>query len=127
MKSMHAQRGLSYWGVMFGILFLVFIVKAATVTWPVYWDNQVINQIITERLKVMDEKTTPEQFKKGANEQFGMNNIRDLKFVDIAKVTSNGALIVETDYEVRQPFIANVDIVMSFKKKFDQRVVKSGE
>ncbi len=127
MKSIHAQRGMSYWGVMFGILFAVFLVKASLATWPVYWDNRLINQVITERLKELDDKTSPEEFKRGVNDQLKMNGIRDLNIDDIAKINTTGALYVETDYEIREPFIANIDIVISFKRKFDQRVIKAGE
>lgn len=127
MKSMNAQRGMSYWSVMFGIVLLILVVKTATTTWPVYWDNQLINQMITERLKSAPDNTSPEEFKKGMVEQFGMNNIHNLEFKNIARVTLDNGLIVETDYEVREPFIANVDLVMSFKKRFDQKAIKSGE
>lgn len=127
MKMIGAQRGLSYWGVMFGVILFVIVIKAATATWPVYWDNQIINQVVTERLKVVDDKTSPELFKNGVAEQFDMNNIRDLNFKDIAQVYSEGGLVVEVDYEVRRPFIGNVDLVLSFKKRFDQKAIKAGE
>lgn len=127
MKMIRAQRGLSYWGVMFGVILFVIVIKAATATWPVYWDNRIVNEIITERLKTVDSNTSPELFKNGVDEQFAINNIRDLKFKDMAQIYSEGGLVVEVDYEVRRPFIGNVDLVISFKKKFDQRVIKSGE
>ena len=127
MKSLKAQRGLSYWGVMFGVMFLVLALKLTMAVWPVYWDNRIIDQTIVERLKVTDKSISPEEFKRGVNEQFNMNNIRDLTFDDVAKTYSEGGLIVQVEYEVRRPFIANIDLVMSFKKKFDQRAIKSGE
>lgn len=127
MKTMHSQRGMSYWAVMFGIILVVMMAKGAMAVWPAYWDNRIINDIITERLKVMDEKTPPDQLKRSVSEQFDMNNIRDLKFDDIAQVYSEGSLVVETDYEIRRPFIGNIDIVVSFKKRFDQKAVRSGE
>lgn len=127
MKMIRAQRGLSYWGVMFAVILFVIVVKAATATWPVYWDNKVINEVITERLKVTDVNTSPEAFKSGVNEQFDMNNIRDLKFDDIAQVHAEGGLVVDVDYQVHRPFMGNVDLLISFKKRFEQKAIKSGE
>lgn len=127
MKMIGAQRGLSYWGVMFGVILFVIVVKAATATWPVYWDNRIVNEIVIERLKAVDNKTSPELFKSGVIEQFGINSINDLNFKDMAQVYSEGGLIVEVDYEVRRPFIGNIDLVMSFKKRFDQKAIKAGE
>ena len=127
MKSLRAQRGLSYWGVMFGVMFLVLALKLTMAVWPVYWDNRIIDQTIVERLKASDSGISPDDFMRRVNEQLTMNNIRDLTFEDIAKTYSEGGLIVQVEYEVRRPFIANIDLVMSFKKKFDQRAIKSGE
>ncbi len=42
------------------------------------------------------------------------------------RVSYNGELVVDTDYEVRKNFIGNVDMVVSFKKNFDQRLIKAG-
>ena len=127
MSTLQSQRGVSYWAVMFGIMLFVLVVKAALAMWPVYWDNKVINDIIVERLKVSDDKTSPDKLEQNISEQFDMNNIKDLKVKDIAQIYSEGALVVETEYEVRRPFIGNVDLVMSFKKRFDQKAIKSGE
>lgn len=127
MKTLQSQRGVSYWAVMFGIILAVLLVKAAMAVWPVYWDDKIINDVIIERLSVSNSQTSPDEFKKQVAGQFTINSLRDIKFEDIAQVHADGGLIVETDYEVRRPFIANIDLVMSFKKRFDQKAIQSGE
>lgn len=127
MNSLSAQRGASYWGIMFGVLLAVLVIKAALVTWPAYWDNRLINDSITQRLKEAPTDTTPDKFKGDISMQLERNNIRDIKVDDILKVTNEGGLNVHTDYEVRQNFIANIDLVMKFQHKFDQRAIKTSE
>ncbi len=125
MMNIRAQRGVSYWGVMFGIMLAVLVIKAALVTWPAYWDNRLINTTIEERLKNSND-TNPAAFMSALEQQFSLNNLRDIKAKDIMQVSYNGGLVVDTDYEVRKNFIANIDMVISFKKHFDQRTIKAG-
>lgn len=125
MMNINAQRGVSYWGVMVGILLGVLLIKAALVTWPAYWDNRLINATIEERLRNSND-ANPATFLAALDQQFNLNNLRDISAKDIVKVSSNGELVVDTDYEVRKNFIANVDLVIAFKKHFDQRLIKAG-
>lgn len=125
MINRKAQRGASYWSIMFGVMLVVIIGKAIIITWPAYWDNRLINASIEERLKTSTDNS-PEKFVSELQQQFTLNNLRDLDPKDIMKVSnSGGELVVQTDYEVRKKFIANIDLIMSFEKQFDQRAVKA--
>jgi hypothetical protein len=127
MNSLYVQRGMSYWSVMFGMMLAVVVIKAALITWPAYWDNKLINETVTQRLKETPATVTLDKFKGDISLQLDRNNIRDIKVDDIMKVTNEGGLKVQTDYEVRQNFIANIDLVVKFQRKFDQRAIKAGE
>ena len=125
MINRNAQRGASYWSIMFGVMLVVIIGKAILITWPAYGDNRLINASIEERLKTSTDNS-PEKFVSELQQQFSLNNLRDLDPKDIMKVSnSGGELVVQTDYEVRKKFIANIDLIMSFEKQFDQRAVKA--
>jgi len=54
-----------------------------------------------------------------------MNNIRDVKFDDIATVSTQDGLQVTKKYEVRKNFMLNIDLVLTFEKSFDKRSVES--
>ncbi len=126
MINMKAQRGASYWGIMVGIMLAVLVIKAALITWPAYWDNRLINASIEEKLR-SSSSSDPAQFIQELEQQFSLNNLRDVKAKDIMKVSnSGGELVVQLDYEVRKNFMGNVDLVMSFEKQFDQRAIKAG-
>lgn len=126
MINSRAQRGMSYWSVMFGLMLGVLVIKAALITWPAYWDNRLINDSITEKLR-SSSNADPARFLTELESQLSRNNIRDVKPKDIMQVsTDNSNLIVDTNYEVRQKFMGNMDLVISFKKRFDQRTIKAG-
>lgn len=126
MINIKAQRGASYWSIMFGVILAVLIVKAALVVWPAYWDNRLINTSIEERLKASNNNN-PDKFIQELEQQFSLNNLRDVKARDIMKVSnSGGSLVVQVDYEVRKNFMANVDLVVAFDKQFDQRAIQAG-
>ena len=59
------------------------------------------------------------------SQNFSMNNIRDINFQDIAHVSTENGLQVTKKYEVRKPFLFNIDLVLTFEKSFDQRSVQS--
>lgn len=126
MINMKAQRGASYWGIMIGLMLAVVVIKAALITWPAYWDNRLINASIEEKLRTSNS-SDPAKFVQELEQQFSLNNLRDVKAKDIMKVSnSGGGLVVQVDYEVRKNFMANVDLVVSFEKQFDQRALKAG-
>lgn len=126
MVNMKAQRGASYWGIMIGILLAVVVIKAALITWPAYWDNRLINASIEEKLRSTNSND-PAKFMQDLEQQFSLNNLRDVQAKDIMKVSnSGGELVVQVDYEVRKNFMGNVDLVVSFEKQFDQRAIKVG-
>lgn len=126
MINMKAQRGASYWGIMVGIMLAVLVIKAALITWPAYWDNRLITASIEEKLR-SSSNSDPARFMQELEQQFSLNNLRDVKAKDIMKVSnSGGELVVQLDYEVRKNFMGNVDLVMSFEKQFDQRAIQAG-
>ena len=59
------------------------------------------------------------------DKRLSMNNVRDIKFSDIAQVTDVDGIQVKKDYEIRKPFLLNIDIVLKFEKSFDQSSVQA--
>ena len=120
-----AQQGASYITILLGVIVFAFIVKAVVAVWPSYWDDRVIDNQIEEQFNKSTSSTTPSQFATQVQQSLEMNNIRDLKFNDIAQVSTENGLVVSKKYEVRKPFLLNIDLVLTFEKSFDQRSVQS--
>ncbi|MFW1810702.1 DUF4845 domain-containing protein [Acinetobacter ursingii] len=120
-----SQQGASYLAILFGVILFALAVKAAVAIWPAYWDDRVIDNQIEELIQNSASDITPAKFDMQMDQRLDMNNIRDLRFKDIAKVTTNNGLNVSKKYEIRKPFLLNIDLVLTFEKNFDQRSVQA--
>ncbi|WP_326518970.1 DUF4845 domain-containing protein [Acinetobacter sp. CAAS 2-6] len=120
-----AQQGVSVIGVLLAVILFAIVAKAALAIWPTYWDDRVINKEIEDVLKNNPITMKSFEFESKMDQQLSMNNIRDLKIKDITQVQNAGGLEVKKKYEVRKPFLLNIDLVLTFEKDFDQRFVQS--
>lgn len=122
---MRGQRGISYWGLV-AMIFIAFIgIQFFMAAGSAYYDDMAINKIVAERLKAAPNDVNPETLMNSFNQQFDMNGLRDVKAVDRLKVTNNGGIEVVKDYEVRNKFIGNMDLIVHFEKTFNQKAIKA--
>ncbi|EXE52549.1 hypothetical protein J576_0165 [Acinetobacter sp. 766875] len=120
-----AQQGTSYLAILFGVVIFAIAAKAVLAVWPAYWDDRVINNQITELMQQSSADITPQKFMIQMDQRLEMNNIRDLHFKEIAEVFNESGLIVKKKYEVRKPFLLNIDLVLTFEKSFDKTSVQT--
>ncbi|MCW1385519.1 DUF4845 domain-containing protein [Acinetobacter baumannii] len=120
-----AQQGTSYLAILFGVVIFAIAVKAVLAVWPAYWDDRVINNQITELMQQSSADITPQKFMTQMDQRLEMNNIRDLHFKEIAEVFNQPSLTVKKKYEVRRPFLLNIDLVLTFEKSFDKTSVQA--
>ncbi len=119
------QQGASYIGILIAIIGFAFLAKIAIAVWAPYWDDRVIDGQIAELLQSSPKNISPSEFEAKMGQRFDMNGIRDLKFDEIAQVMNTDGLQVKKDYEIRKPFLLNIDLVLKFEKSFDQRSVQT--
>ena len=119
------QQGVSYIGILLGVVAFAFMAKIVIAVWPSYWDDRVIDGQIVELIQSSPPDTTPTKFINQMDQRLNMNNIRDIHFQDIATVSTKNGLEVTKKYEVRKNFMLNIDIVLTFEQSFDQRSVQS--
>lgn len=119
------QQGASYIGILVAIIGFAFLAKIVIAVWAPYWDDRVIDGQIAELLQSSPKNISPSEFESKMGQRFDMNGIRDIKFKDIAQVMNTDGLQVKKDYEIRKPFLLNIDLVLKFEKSFDQRSVQT--
>ena len=119
------QKGASYIGFLIAVIGFAFLAKVAIAVWAPYWDDRVIDIQITELLQSSPKDIGPDKFNTQMEQRLTMNNIRDVNFKDIAQVTNTDGIQVQKSYEVRKPFLLNIDLVLKFEKSFDQRSVQT--
>jgi len=109
------QLGMSYMGILLFVAIFGAITKVASVIADPYYENYTINKIIDSLFRDGRAESV-EDFKRGLSDRFAINNVRDKTPEDFKYTFADKKLLVEVDYEVRKPFIGNVDVVMHFKK-----------
>jgi hypothetical protein len=118
---MRGQRGISYWGVVSLIFVVFFGLQFFLAVGSAYMDDFTINKIVEERLKAEPNDVDSASLMTGLDQQF-----RDITAADRMSVTNDGGVEVIKKYEVRHNFIGNIDLVVHFEKKFDQKAIKAG-
>ena len=121
---MRHQKGASYIAILLAVIGFAFMAKIAIAVWGPYVDDRLINNQIEEQLQNGPKNLSPAKFVSEMDKSFNMNMI-DMKFVDIAQVTDVDGIQVKKDYEIRKPFLLNIDIVLKFEKSFDQSSVQA--
>ncbi|WP_119025925.1 DUF4845 domain-containing protein [Acinetobacter soli] len=120
-----SQWGASYLGVFLGIIVFALVLKAAVAVVPAYWDDRIINNQIDALMRESPRNIAVDKFVTQMNQRLDMNSVRDVRFNEIAKVTNKGGLRVSKQYEVRRPFLFNIDLVIKFEKNFEQNAVQA--
>lgn len=122
---MRHQKGASYIAILFAVIGIAFIIKIAVAVWGPYLDDRLINNQIEEQLLNGQKNLAPAKFVQEMDRRLSMNNVSEVKFADIAQVTNVSGIQVNKDYEIRKPFLLNIDIVLKFEKRFDQSSVQA--
>ncbi|AVH48172.1 MULTISPECIES: DUF4845 domain-containing protein [Acinetobacter] len=122
---MRHQQGASYIAILIAIIGFAFMAKVAIAVWGPYFDDRMLDNQIEEQLLNGPKNLSPQKFIGEMDKRLSMNNIRDIKFADVAQVTNVDGLEVKKEYEIRKPFLLNIDIVMKFEKSFDQSSVQA--
>ena len=122
---MRHQQGASYIAILIAIIGFAFMAKVAVAVWGPYFDDRMLDNQIEEQLLNGPKNLTPQKFISEMDRRLSMNNIRDIQFADVAQVTNVDGLEVKKEYEIRKPFLLNIDIVMKFEKSFDQSSVQA--
>ena len=114
------QRGLSYWSILFGVSFFALVIKVAATVGPIYLDYITLTKMIEAKFRETQvDKFEVPKFKKDLEAQMEMNGLRDRKVDDLMTVLKDGGkLMLEVDYEERRNLMANLDVVVHFKKSY---------
>lgn len=112
-KSLTKQRGMSPITMLLLLILGGFVVMSVLTMAPHYVDNQSVNNIIDG---LMDEPTIADldegEIGMMLAKRLNMNQIRSVSWKDFYIETD--PVFIGIEYEIREPLIANIDVVMSF-------------
>lgn len=115
MQTLIRQKGLSGIGWLF---VLGLIAGGSLVTLkllPVYMENMSIQSILDEVGETGDKYANSRDVRTAIVRRFEINNIKNMSMTDIIVDRDGGVYEVQADYEVRVPFVYNIDFVLMFK------------
>jgi hypothetical protein len=115
------QRGVSITGMMILVIMIATVVKVFASIGPAYYDYYTIDKIIISLFR--DGRTgSAEDFKRALSDRFQINNIRNKSPDDFIYKFEDKKLVVNLDYEVREKFVGNLDLIMHFKKTYNSDI-----
>jgi hypothetical protein len=123
-RSLQRQRGLTMLGWAFVILLFAFAITCAYRVAPPYYDNwQIRNSLETlSELKLTEsafDGASDSDIRSHLGRFFTVNNIPSALLKNLQITRTKGRVYVDLDWEVRSPFLYNIDVVVSFENQFD--------
>ena len=116
MRTLHRQRGMTGVGWLLILMILGFVIYTALKLWPIYYDYFMISSSMNSVTSQSGLATkNPAQIKQALIKQLLINNVRDLDKDDIYVSVEKGNVQLEVAYEVRTPFVGNIDLLVSFE------------
>ena len=115
-KAMPArQRGLSFFGFIFGAFVLVLASIGGLKLIPAYIEDAKINNLFTAIANDPEmQRAGPRDIKMSFNKRASIDNITAVKADDIEITTSGGRLVLSASYAVKVPLIANASLYLEF-------------
>lgn len=116
MQARHRQRGIGLLSLMIYIGAGGFAVYTAFALLPVYMEYiEVRSSVDSLRQGVSESDLNARRLKDLLLRRFQVNSIQHAKADDITVVPGQHDFQVAVDYEVRIPWVANIDLVMKFQ------------
>ncbi|MDH5784755.1 MAG: DUF4845 domain-containing protein [Chromatiales bacterium] len=116
MKLHHTQKGFTFWSVTITLLLIGFAVFNVLKLFPVYMESFEIESSVrgleTDRGQAYTGATA---VRSAVLRSLQFNNVTSITKDEIIITRENQTYLIVVEYEVRLPYISNIDIVMSFK------------
>jgi hypothetical protein len=111
-------------GWAFIIMLFAFAITCAYRVVPPYYDNwQIRNSLETlSELKLTEsafDGASDTEIRSHLSRFFTVNNVSNNLLKELKITRTKGRVYVDLDWEVRSPFLYNVDVVISFKNQYD--------
>lgn len=119
MRSLEKQRGATVWEMCLYIFVFLTIVTTALKLGPLYIQDRNIGSALNALNESIQGEVTAAAIKTRLSRTFEVSMIDEKFLSDLEVDTTSATPVVTLNYEVRVPFVANVDVVLRFKHSVD--------
>ena len=115
-KAMPAkQRGLSFFGFIFGAVILVLVSITGLKLIPAYMEDMKISNLFTVIANDPEmQKASPRDIRMSFSKRASIDNITAISAEDIEIASDGGGLVLSASYAVKVPLVANVSLYLEF-------------
>jgi len=115
-KAMPAkQRGLSFFGFIFGAAILVLVSITGLKLIPAYMESMKISNLFTVIANDPEmQKASPRDIRMSFSKRASIDNISAVNAEDVEITSNGGRLVLSASYAVKVPLAANVSLYMEF-------------
>jgi len=115
-KAMPAkQRGLSFFGFIFGAVILVLVSITGLKLIPAYMEDMKISNLFTVIANDPEmQKASPRDIRMSFSKRASIDNISAINAEDIEIASEGGRLALSASYAVKVPLVANVSLYLEF-------------
>jgi hypothetical protein len=117
MKLQHSQRGVTFATIAFYLALLGFVVFTVLKLFPVYMDAFAVEKSVTSLETDGASYTGALAVRSSLAKRIRMNNVSSevVGNDDISVIRENDVYMVEVIYEVRVPYMFNIDLISYFE------------
>jgi hypothetical protein len=109
------QKGMALTGWLIVITFMGFAFTFLLKLLPVYFEDYSIKQAFEKVVHEQDVKTLmPDQIREHFSKYLVTNSVSIVEKDKLVIMDKNNTRTMQLDYEVRKPFFANIDLILSF-------------
>ncbi len=120
MQSRNRQSGLTFISILMLLVILGFYVYLGLKLLPIYLEYYKVKSVVSAVQKESQTaQQTPEQIRQTLMNRFYINEVRRLTGKEIKIKSVPAGTLVEVEWEVREPALGNVDMVVYFNEKFE--------
>lgn len=120
MQSRNRQSGLTFISILMLLVIFGFYVYLGLKLLPIYLEYYKVKSVVSAVQKEnQTAQQTPEQIRQTLMNRFYINEVRRLTGKEIKIKPVPAGTLVEVEWEVREPALGNVDMVVYFNEKFE--------
>lgn len=124
MSAHRKQLGMTYLGM------LTLLLSVGTVIWvtfkvvPPYFNNRFVANALATLAEYENadgglDGLSNTKIRRHLSDYFTVNNMRDESINSIEIDRERNKFVVKMNYEIREPFFGNIDLILTFNNEFD--------